>query len=305
MCNFWNQRTPVELPAAVWIRFLGELKTFSKAFNISFSGGEPLIKEDIWEILEFCGSQRIDAGICTNGLMLNDENIRHLLKCNLLNVNISIDGTVPEIHDSVRGVPGMLAKIKSNVERLAALRAEGKHATAVIIKTVVSSRNLHDLPKMVSYVKDLGLSGVNFQPIDCRTEQARDMWTLDLNLLDSVIEQLVGLKRKNYPILNSEVSMRQWADHFRGVIPERKSACVVGLRNLGIRADGSIYLCDQEGFSPIGNIQTDNIGVLWRSPETRALRARTVGCERLCMGTCLVRRSLKDYYFIAKRLLES
>ena len=91
-----------ELPAAVWTAFLKELKDFSGTFSINFSGGEPLLQTDLFEILEFCQRERIIAGIITNGLLLNGTNAKRLIDCGVFNINVSIDSMSDDVHDAMK-----------------------------------------------------------------------------------------------------------------------------------------------------------------------------------------------------------
>ena len=96
--------------------------------------------------------------------------------------------------------------------------------------------------------------------------------------------------------------IRDWKLHFRSITPERRSKCLVALRNLEIKSNGDIVLC---GFlnSRIGNISEGNIKSAWMAQETRKLRKNLVNCKRLCTASCVVSRSWKDYFSLLKKMM--
>jgi len=301
MCDSWREVNPEEVPAKDWIRFLMYLKKYNANYNINFSGGEPLLKQDFLEILEYCHNENIPAGFTTNGLLLNKRIVDKLLRLNLFNINISLDSMNEEVHDGIRGVKGMLNVVKNNVSYLAEERIRIKNRTPIIIKPMVCNENLNDLENIVVYAKDKKFTGVNFQPINKWSKESEEMFKMDLDQLDIVIEKLVNMKKSGYPIMNSETQILDWKLHFRQIIPERNNNCVVALRNLTIKSNGDIVLC---GFrkSKIGNIKNDDIKNIWSSEQTKKLRIALVNCKKLCTATCVVSRSWKDYIDLFRKL---
>lgn len=118
MCSRWRRDELRELPASDWIRTLKSLKKTAGTFHINFSGGEPFLKSDFFEILEFCNKEKIMAGFTTNGLLLTKGNIDTILRLNIANINISMDNMDEKIHDTIRNTPGLLSKVKKNIEYL-------------------------------------------------------------------------------------------------------------------------------------------------------------------------------------------
>jgi len=302
MCDVWREENTPELPAATWMNMLGALKKFVGRYHINFSGGEPLLKNDFHEILAYCKARGILAGFTTNGLLLNGENMQRFLDLGLFNINISIDSMNDEMHDSLRGVPGMLEKVTANIGRLVEYKTKHNCDVRIIIKTVVFNRNLDDLAGIVEYARRMGLTGVNFQPVFKWSRQSEEMFQVNQDKLSGAVDNLIEMKKNGYDILNSEQSMRQWLSYFREESPPRSRPCVVGLRNLTITAAGDLYLC---GLceSTIGNAVDSDIRTIWYSPKARAVRRRLTQCKKLCTATCLVKRGWRDYFQLFLRML--
>jgi radical SAM protein with 4Fe4S-binding SPASM domain len=73
--------------------------------NLTFTGGEPMMRKDFWEILSHTNQSRVPFEIFTNGTFLDDEAIRKLEKMeNLVAVAMSLDGTSPRTHDFIHAL---------------------------------------------------------------------------------------------------------------------------------------------------------------------------------------------------------
>ena len=234
MCDSWRKPKFIELPASDWIRALQSLKETSGTFHINFSGGEPLLKRDFFDILEFCAKEKIMTGFTTNGFLQNERKIDRILSLNVANINISVDSMDEKIHDAMRGIPGLLSKVKKNIEYLVSEKNRLKKNIQIILKPTVGSFNMSGLDKIVKYAMDMKLTGVNFQPIFKWTKEAEEMFKVDRKELSDTIDKLVEMKREGSNILNSIESIREWRNHFDEVIPKQNSPCPVALRNLTI-----------------------------------------------------------------------
>jgi len=147
-------------------------KRFSRDFVVSFGGGEPLVKKDVFDILDYCKQEGIIANITTNGLLLNERNAQRLIDSNIYNINISVDSMIGEVNDNMRGVPGYLEKVKSNVENLLRYRDSVGSRVTVFFKSVVCAENIKDIHLLPECAREIGLSGVSFQPIRYCSEES-------------------------------------------------------------------------------------------------------------------------------------
>ena len=306
-CEFWRMKAyKDEMSAAQWSAALDSLRDFLGRFHVEFSGGEPYIKAGFLDIIGHCAEAGIDWGVTTNGSAFSSDKViaRTVAACPM-NVNISIDGDTPELHDAARGVPGSLERLKRDIPRLLAARDAAGGTFALVIKPVVHKLNFRRLPEIVRFAKSLGATAVNFQPVDRWTpETYGPLWLdeADLAELDGVVEELLAMKREGWAILNSELTLRHWGLHFRGgKAPAEAMPCRVGMRNYFIRPDGEVEMC--WSFPSIGNVKTASARDIWYGPKAREVRAGTVSCEKLCLFTCLSQKTLKDKARMAADLL--
>ena len=117
---------------------------------IAFSGGEPMVSPDFWTVAEYASSKGIYTTIATNGTLLTPGNVARLKKIGIKYVEVSLDASVPEIHDDFRGVRGAWERTVAGIRNVV---ADGSFDTA--IATTATRYNLDDIPKMVALAREL------------------------------------------------------------------------------------------------------------------------------------------------------
>jgi len=144
-----------------------------------FTGGEPLLRNDIVDLIKASKNSGAEVDVVTNGLLLSEERIKDLLASGLTEMTISLDG--PEsIHDLVRGRKGAFQKVTASMRRLV------NTGCAVDVVCVVTRENVHALQELVEVViklkcSSLTLSGLSGRSLPLSTFQklALDPRTLD------------------------------------------------------------------------------------------------------------------------------
>jgi MoaA/NifB/PqqE/SkfB family radical SAM enzyme len=306
-CEYWrlpNYRE--EMSIEEWQDALGSLKDFIGPYHIEFSGGEPYIKKGFLDLLRFCRDRGINWGVTTNGSAFTEKIVRETVTAQPFNVNMSMDSNRSEVHDYARGIDGSLDRITNGLKMLLAERDRQGQSFPVIVKPVVHKLNFRHLPEMVSWVQELGATAINFQPIDRWTKETyEELWIEepDMPELMAVRDQLLKMKKAGAPILNSELLLSVWPEHFRGEkAPPDTMPCRVGLRNYFIRCDGQVEVC--WFYPPIGNVKTQSAREIWYGQEATKRRDETTACESLCLFTCLSQKTIKDKVKMGLTLLK-
>lgn len=303
MCDFWSRKQPAELSTDIWVRALLSLKELCGTYHINFSGGEPFLRKDMFYLLEVCQKNGIIFGITTNGLLLNQETANKLINLEPFNVNISFDGINETTHDYLRQTKGLLQRVKQGIDFLLKYKEEKNLNTRIILKPAVCKRNLKEMEEIVMFAKNKRLTGVSFQPIFKWTDGAENEWIDDYEMLESVVERLVQMKKENYPILTSVENIRSWIPHFKEAQGDStmRSSCLVGVTNYQIRADGNVYLCSK--YSPIGNVKDMSAKEIWYSDRAKKQRLDFLKCGELCLNACVAKKSIKDKVELFFRLV--
>ncbi len=306
-CEYWRRENySKDMSIADWQKALIDLKQFIGHFHIEFAGGEPYIKKGFVDLLKFCGEQGLKWGVTTNGAAFVNEKVAEwTVAAKPFNINISIDSHDANIHDYSRGIEGSLNDIVTGIANVA--RAKAKHGGdfPIIVKAVVHKLNFRQLPELVEWVREIGGTAVNFQPVEQHTEEAKGEFWIgpeDFDDMIAVKDRLIAMKRAGAPILNTELLLNLWPNHFRREkAPREVMPCRVGMRNYFIRSDGRVEVC--WNFPPIGNVRTQTAREIWYGKEGVDRRKETVACETLCLFTCLSQKNLGDKVAMGMKLI--
>jgi MoaA/NifB/PqqE/SkfB family radical SAM enzyme len=296
-CEYWRLASyKDEMSIDEWKKSLLSVKDFVGTYSISFSGGEPFIKLGFLDLMAFCHANGIHSGVTTNGSALNRKNAQKLVAARPFNLNVSVDAPDAGLHDYLRGWPGLFEKLSNGIKYVREERDKAGLDFPIIIKTTVNSKNFRFLPDMVGWVKQVGATTLNVQPVDRWTPETYDeLWVeeRDQDDLRKVVDAMLALKRRGEPIMNNELVIGLMPRHFRGEsAPPEAMPCRVGMRDFFIRTNGDVEVCFF--YPPIGNIKEQTAREIWYGPKAQEIRKQTVACERLCLYTCLSQKTLVD-----------
>jgi MoaA/NifB/PqqE/SkfB family radical SAM enzyme len=306
-CEFWRMKQYLpEMTIAQWQEALLSLKAFVGKYSINLTGGEPFLKRGFVELLEFCRQHGILAGTTTNGSCFSVGLVRRVVAARPFNINISVDAPHADLHDHLRGMPGLFARLSEGIRRLIQARSAQKASFPIIIKPTINAKNLHCLPEIVEWAQRIGATSVNFQPLERWTpETYHDLWIEEdqLGELQQVVDRLTAMKRRGAPILNTELSLRLLPNHFREEkAPQDMLPCRVGLRNYFIAPNGDVTVCGL--FAPLGNVCRQSARDIWYGETAQRVRRQTTQCRRLCLSSCTSQKMLKDKFKMAWQLLK-
>lgn len=307
-CEYWRlPNYSQEMTIAEWEKALLSVKEFVGNFSINFSGGEPLIKPGFIDLLGWCRDHGIKAGVTTNGSALTRANAERIVAAQPFNVNISVDAPSAEVHDYLRGAPGLFAKLSAGITFLLEERKRQRAEFPITVKPTVNSANFRHLPALLEWAESMGDLCVSPQPMSRWTQETYDeLWIeeKDMAEFESAIDRIVAMQRAGAPLLTPEHVLRLMPDHFRDKkAPRSALPCRVGMRNFFIRTNGDVEVCVY-GFPIIGNIKEHSAREIWYSQKASEIRKGTVTCEKLCLITCLSQKTLGNKLGMALTMLK-
>ena len=130
-------------------RVLDDISGYCKPV-IVLSGGDPLMRRDVFDIARYGTEKGLRMCLATNGVLVDDEKCREMKASGIKIVSLSLDGSTAEVHDNFRGQAGAFE---------GALRAAGlfkKHGIEFIINSSFTKRNQTDIPRVYKLAKSLG-----------------------------------------------------------------------------------------------------------------------------------------------------
>lgn len=97
-----GRRDPRELSTEECKAVVDELQRL-QVFYVNIGGGEPTVRSDFWEIVEYAVDHQVGVKFSTNGVRITPERARWLARSDYVDVQLSLDGATPEVNDPVRG----------------------------------------------------------------------------------------------------------------------------------------------------------------------------------------------------------
>ncbi|MBP2134192.1 radical SAM protein with 4Fe4S-binding SPASM domain [Methanomicrobium sp. W14] len=288
---------PDELTTDESKRLIDELAS-AGVVVIAFSGGEPLMRKDFFEVASYANQKGMYVALASNGTMIDSKTASRLRKTGVDYIEISIDGKDAVQHDAMRGIHGAFDRSVEGIKNCV------KEGIYTCIATTVTQDNYCQMNEIYDFVKDTGAKRLicfNFIPTGRGTEMAnRDIQPCER---EKLLERILS---KNSPGVYPEVLST--APQFARVAVDRheKSGVPVGHFYLGgaikgktrmladfiggcgagrlycsIEPQGDVQPCV---FMPVnvGNVRENDFLTIWHtSPVLKQLRNRD-----LLKGNC-------------------
>ncbi len=131
---------------------------------IDFTGGEPLLRDDLTELLRHTSGKGLLSHLNTNGYLLTPERVQDIVQSGVNSINVSLDSVSPEKMEVLTGIPGALAKIQEGLISLLAARAMRRSLLEITIVTVLSKENRDELEAIIDFARKIGVDGVSINP---------------------------------------------------------------------------------------------------------------------------------------------
>ena len=263
-------------------RFIDDLDRMD-VFQINFGGGEPFLREDFLDILQYAHAKGITTCVSTNGTTLTEPLVRKLATMELLYIQVSLDGATAATNDLIRG-DGTFESIISGIELLAAC-----HFPNASTNTVVTRINFRDILEIYELGRRYGLKTrlSRFRP----SGNAKSVW--DTYHLEK--DQLAELSK----FLSSHRDILTGDSFFSITAEDRRelglNMCGAARMTCAVLPDGSVYPCAflQDSFFRAGNVREESLATIWTKSAvfTMIRDIRIESCEQCsrfdqCHGGC-------------------
>lgn len=111
-----GRRDPDELTTAELRDVVDQLAEM-QVFYVNIGGGEPMLRPDFFEVVEYCVERGVGVKFSTNGGRITAENAKRLASMDYVDIQISLDGIDPETNDAIRG-DGSYSRVRAAMEHL-------------------------------------------------------------------------------------------------------------------------------------------------------------------------------------------
>ena len=128
---------------------LKEIAAYAKPV-IVLSGGEPLLRSDIFELADYGNSLGLRMCLATNGMLVTDEICRKMREVDIKMVSLSLDGSTAAIHDNFRQCSGAFDGVINAAQKFR------QHGQKFLVNSSFTRRNQQDIPQIFNLAKSLG-----------------------------------------------------------------------------------------------------------------------------------------------------
>ena len=251
-----------------------------------FSGGEPLIRQDIYELGQMAAEKGLRPVISTNGTLIDDAVARKIKKAGFQYVGISIDGA-PATHDEFRNPPGAFA------DALRGIRACLNNGVKTGIRFTVNKYNQDDLPEIFEIIEREGIPRFCMYHL-VYAGRGREMADMDTSIGEKRdILELVSRKTVELYEKGVEVEILTTDNHADGIFllnhikeqqPERQEeieqllqmhgGCSAGTKFANIDPRGNVHPCQFWQDYSVGNIREKPFSEIWTSDDELMIKLR-------------------------------
>lgn len=264
MCQRWQDPRQDELSLTEYRRLAGTLSDLG-VHQISIAGGEPLMRKDVFGVIETFANRGMSVNLCTNGMLLEKYH-REICSSGAACISVSLDGATAECHDEIRGLQGSYHQINRGIE------AFRLHCTGPIpilrVRMTISNHNIGEIGAFYRKWSTIA-DDVLLQPVHhCADAYYTGMEDVALYLDPAAISAQIS----NTP-LGKDRYMTRLVQNLResGSFPH--SPCYAGILMARIDPWGNVYPC-LEQHACVGSVREDDFAAVWNSADFNRERKR-------------------------------
>jgi radical SAM protein with 4Fe4S-binding SPASM domain len=283
-----------ELGTEECFRVIDEIAAFAPECVTILTGGEPLLRRDILDIVRRASERGLWVVVGTNGVSITENLAKRLAEAGARGLSLSLDALDPDTHDRFRRVRGAW---RNTVEGAAILNRTG---LPFIVQTTAGSHNIGELDAIADFAHDRLAAKVWNLYFLVPTGRGQFVSDITPAQYDEVLASLYRIQGKyeRRMLVNAKCAphyVKTTLEH--GVLPARTysdgaGGCPAGTHYMGIRPNGDVTPCP---YLPVfaGTLRSASLASLWTSSELftgirrrNALGGRCGGCEMngLCGG---------------------
>lgn len=293
--------TPVvsELTTDDWKEVFDELREIN-TFGVALTGGEPLLRNDLEELVEYCSNLNLNPTLATNASVLTKDRLIGLFSLGLTGLLISLDGADAETHDNFRGMTGLYDQVLKVIGWLVELDY------AFVVHTTIMRLNLHQILDIMDLAAKLGVPKLSLTNL---VNAGRASFNNYLHLAPSdyidLLQKIYWKEEElsNISIIYPDIPAAYFEKsiglgYYKRLYEEgRIGQCNAGITGCEISSVGEVRPCDVSGNVTLGNIKDRSLKEIWdHSPIFDQLRkinrkdripCRECDLVNLCIAGCV------------------
>ncbi len=292
---------PGDMETSECFRLVDDIAAFAEPILV-LSGGEPLIRPDIFRIARYATDQHLPVALATNGTMITHEVADKIVQAGVRRVSISFDGATAGVHDSFRGLTGSFDKA------VAGFRALKERGMSMQVNCTVARHNDNQLEQVLALARLLQADALHFfmlVPVGCGVELSRKQqlspqryeevlnWVYDKTVENPDLQIKATCAPHYFRIVLQRGGRVMLArGHGQGTMHQMTRGCLAGSAVCFVSHKGEVFPC---GYLPVaaGNVRETPLQKIWNESnlfstlrDTGNLTGKCGLCEykNVCMG---------------------
>jgi MoaA/NifB/PqqE/SkfB family radical SAM enzyme len=283
-CHSWQIKpTDDEMTIEQWKQTLNQLKSWLGPVFLSITGGETFLKKGYLDIVQHATNLGFFVEFLTNGYLMSPESAKDLIGTGVNRIRISLDGSVAEVHNKIRGRADFFPRAVEAFRLLVSEKVRQGKPVQVLSRTTIMSHNVDELPDIVKLGQTLAIDGVEFQALEpiyySNQLHSADwyvnnpLWIADSSKVRKAIDELRGLKKKGFHVLNSNENLHLIEEYFAAPrefaykvhsheYKRTVRRCTAFAGGLQIMPDGGLKMC--HGMEPFGTAKKGEVKKAWK-----------------------------------------
>ena len=281
MCKHWRETREPPISMNRFKEIITELGELG-CKKIHFSGGEPMLRPQLPDLVEYATQLGMRVTLTTNGTLIDKVKAKRLVEAGLRGVNVSIDSPIRKMHEKIRGVDGSFKLTTRAVSLFNKYSHKGK--LTVRINTVVGRSNYQTLATLPDLAHELGADGINLIPVDDHCGEHLSMRKKDIQVFNTEIAPVIEQRANElgvsiadedaYPFGRDESEARlgragRYAFGYYNKLP-----CYAPWTHSLIDFNGLVYVCcmTREQIRPLGDVRKQSFKEVWEGAAYRQIR---------------------------------
>jgi MoaA/NifB/PqqE/SkfB family radical SAM enzyme len=281
MCKHWRETRETPIPMERFREVITELADLG-CQKIHFSGGEPLLRPQLPDLIEYATGLGIRVTLTTNGTLIDKLKAKRLVEAGLRGVNVSIDSPLRKMHEKIRGVQGSFKLTTRAVALFRRYAHKGK--LTVRINTVVGRSNYETLATLPDLAHELGADGINLIPVDDHCGEHLSMRKKDIALFNAEIAPVIEERANQlgiditdedaYPFGRDDSAVRLGRAGRYAFGYYNKFPCYAPWTHSLVDFNGLVYVCcmTREQIQPLGDVRKQSFKEIWEGELYRRIR---------------------------------
>jgi radical SAM protein with 4Fe4S-binding SPASM domain len=302
MCGQWGESGVTKKESAQYLREELSFSLFTSIIdgvagfkpNITLFGGEPLLYPDCLKLIRYIKEKKLHCLMITNGFLL-ENSADEIVASGLDELNVSLDGD-RELHDEIRGMPGLFDTIMRGLKKIHELKGEsGKRTPLLNLQCTITQYNYRDLEQLIGVAEEAHADSLTFHNLIFVSREALERqkeydtllgcssrdWEgfvfdpgIDTQLLSRQIRRILAGKYSFKVDFYPNFSFDELREYYRisgGIFREKGLRCLSPWMAAYIFPDGQVKPCLNSSYS-FGNVKENGFLKIWNGKEAVSFR---------------------------------